>query len=54
MEKMIDVLTTQWQWMLLLFMVCEKIVKISPSKADDILLDVVIDGLKKLVGLKKK
>ena len=39
-----------WEWLLLGFMVCEKLVKMSPTKADDILLDVVWDGIKKVAG----
>jgi len=39
-----------WEWMLLGFMVCEKLVKMSPSEKDDILLDVVWQGLRKMVS----
>jgi hypothetical protein len=42
-------LTANWEWVLLVFMVLEKIVKMSPSDKDDILLDVFIQGLTKLV-----
>ena len=38
-----------WEWVLLGFMILEKIVKMSPSDKDDILLDVVFNGLKKLM-----
>ena len=38
-----------WEWVLLVFMIAEKIVKMSPSDKDDILLDVVIQGLTKMV-----
>ena len=34
-------LAENWEWMLLAFMVAEKIVKMSPSDKDDIILDVV-------------
>ena len=54
MENIIEVLTSHWEWVLLGFMVCEKLVKISPTKADDIMLDVVWNGIKKLVNTKKK
>jgi len=47
-------LTANWEWVLLAFMVLEKIVKMSPSEKDDILLDVVIEGLTKLVKGNKK
>tara|TARA_R110000824_G_scaffold41174_1_gene122769 strand:+ start:14 stop:169 length:156 start_codon:yes stop_codon:yes gene_type:complete len=42
-------LTLNWEWVLLGFMVLEKIVKMSPSDKDDILLDVVFKGLTKIV-----
>tara|TARA_R110001592_G_scaffold351191_2_gene648205 strand:- start:497 stop:652 length:156 start_codon:yes stop_codon:yes gene_type:complete len=42
-------LTVNWEWVLLGFMILEKIVKMSPSDKDDILLDVVFKGLTKMV-----
>ena len=42
-------LTLNWEWVLLGFMILEKIVKMSPSDKDDILLDVVFKGLTKIV-----
>ena len=42
-------LNDNWEWVLLGFMVLEKIVKLSPTDKDDILLDVVWQGLKKIV-----
>jgi hypothetical protein len=42
-------LSANWEWVLLVFMVAEKIVKMSPSDKDDILLDVVVQGLTKMV-----
>jgi hypothetical protein len=33
-------------------MICEKLVKMSPTQADDILLDVVWNSIKKTVGRK--
>ena len=47
-------LSSNWEWVLLLFMVLEKIVKMSPSDKDDILLDVVVQGLTKMVKGKEK
>jgi hypothetical protein len=48
-------LSENWEWVLLAFMVAEKIVKMSPSDKDDILLDVVMQGLTKMVkGEQKK
>ena len=39
-----------WQYVLVGFYAIEKIVKARPSKYDDILLDVVWNGIKKVVG----
>ena len=47
-------LTLNWEWVLLGFMILEKIVKMSPSEKDDILLDVVIEGLTKIAKGNKK
>lgn len=46
-------LTLNWEWVLLGFMVLEKIVKMSPSDKDDILLDIVFQGLTKIVKKEK-
>ena len=43
-----DWIISNWEWMLLGFMVAEKLVKMSPTKHDDILLDFVWGNLKKL------
>jgi len=43
-------LSTNWEWVLLGFMVLEKAVKMSPSDKDDILLDVIFNGLARMVG----
>lgn len=42
-------LQTNWEWVLLGFMILEKLVKMSKTQADDILLDVVWNGIKKIV-----
>jgi hypothetical protein len=47
-------LTSNWEWVLLAFMVLEKVVKMSPSDKDDILLDVVFQGLTKMVKKEEK
>lgn len=47
-------LTLNWEWVLLGFMILEKIVKMSPSEKDDILLDVVFQGLTKIVKKEEK
>ena len=39
---MIDTLMANWEWILLAFYTLEKIVKLSPSKKDDIIFDSVI------------
>ena len=45
-----DWLTANWQYVLLGFMILEKVVKITPCKWDDVL----VDGLKTIAkGLKK-
>ena len=46
----IEWITTNWDIALAVFFVLEKVVKLSPTKYDDILLDMVWGGLKKLVG----
>ena len=47
-----DWLTANWEWCLLGFMVAEKLVKMSPTQYDDILLDFVCCNIKKLAGKK--
>ena len=44
-----DWITSNWVWMLIGCMAAEKIVKMSPTKYDDILLDFVWGNLKKMV-----
>ena len=45
-------LTNNWDITLAIFFVLEKAVKLSPTKYDDILLDMVWGGLKKMLGKK--
>ena len=47
-----DFLTNNWEWILIGFMVAEKLVKLSPTQYDDIILDIVWNNLKKLIGKK--
>ena len=47
-----DWLISNWDICLLIFMIAEKAIKASPSKYDDILLDMVWGGIKKLAGKK--
>ncbi len=35
-------LTSNWEWVLLDFYVIEKVVKLSPSKKDDVIFDMVL------------
>ena len=46
---MMDWLMSNWDICLLVFMIAEKAVKASPSKYDDILLDMVWGTIKKVV-----
>ena len=45
-------LANNWDICLLVFMIAEKAVKLSPSKADDIVLDMIWGGIKKMMGKK--
>jgi hypothetical protein len=47
---MMEWITSNWEWILVGYFVLEKVVKISPTKADDITLDIIWSGLKKVVG----
>ena len=42
-------LANNWEWVLIGFMIAEKGVKLSPTKYDDIILDIVWKNLKKIV-----
>ena len=45
-------IVSNWDLCLTAFFIAEKLVKLSPTKYDDILLDVVWNGAKKVVGKK--
>ena len=45
-------LAGNWEWVLIGFMVAEKLVKLSPTKYDDIILDMVWGGIKKALNKK--
>ena len=47
-----DFLANNWEWCLLGFMIAEKLVKMSPTKYDDIVLDMIWGNIKKLAGKK--
>ena len=49
---MAEFMSANWEWFLLAFMVCEKLVKLSPTDKDDIVLDIVWNSIKKVVGKK--
>jgi|TARA_R100000781_G_scaffold107146_1_gene71305 hypothetical protein len=46
-------LIANWEWCLLGFMVLEKIVKLSPSKKDDILFDTIVKPIFNMLKPKK-
>jgi hypothetical protein len=39
---MLSFITTNWEWVLLAFYVIEKVVKLSPSKKDDVIFDMIL------------
>ena len=45
-----DFLLTNWEWLLVAYFVAEKIVKVTPTQADDITLDIIWAGLRKVLG----
>jgi hypothetical protein len=50
MQSIIDLFMNNWDIALAIFFVLEKLVKLSPTKYDDILLDMIWNGVKKVVG----
>ena len=44
-----DWISSNWQICLAVFFILEKVVKLSPTKYDDILLDVIWESIRKLV-----
>jgi len=50
MEALVQHLTENWKYYVVAFWVAEKVVKLTPTKYDDILIDIVWGGLKKLTG----
>ena len=49
---MMEWVMTNWEWIMLGFYTLEKIVRLSPTDKDDIILDIVWSGIKKVVGKK--
>ena len=39
---MMNLLTSNWEWVLLAMYVLEKVVKLSPTKKDDVIFDMVL------------
>jgi len=52
--EILKLLGDNWQIVLIIFYVAEKVVKLTPSKKDDILVDIVIKGLGRLIASKKE
>lgn len=50
---MIEWIMLNWEYILVGFFVAEKVVKITPTKYDDILVDVILSGIKRLVSRSK-
>tara|TARA_R100001594_G_scaffold145992_1_gene196788 strand:+ start:465 stop:614 length:150 start_codon:yes stop_codon:yes gene_type:complete len=48
-----EFLTSNWEWCLIALMIAEKIVKLSPSKNDDIILDSIVKPILNLFKPKK-
>jgi len=49
---MTEFLTDNWQYVMVVFYVAEKIVKLTPTDKDDILFDIIASSFGKLVGKK--
>jgi len=49
---MIEWITANWPTCLAIFYGLEKLVKLTPSKYDDILIDVIFNSVKKVFGKK--
>ena len=50
---MTEWLANNWEWCLLGFMILEKIVKLSPSKKDDIIFDSIVKPIFNMLKPKK-
>ena len=46
---MIEFFSSNWYWFMLLFYIAEKIVKLTPTKYDDIIVDIIVSGIKSIV-----
>lgn len=54
MEQFLTWLGENWEYIGLVFMVLDKLVALSPSKYDDIIVDVIYRGLLRLLGLEER
>mgnify|MGYP003324860831 FL=1 len=43
-----ELLQSNWEWILLAFMIIEKTVKLSPTDKDDIIVDIIWQSIKKV------
>ena len=50
MEEAIPYITGHWYWFLALFYVAEKVVKLTPTKYDDIVVDILWGAVRQLAG----
>tara|TARA_R100000995_G_C3479348_1_gene122910 strand:+ start:1890 stop:2039 length:150 start_codon:yes stop_codon:yes gene_type:complete len=48
-----EFIQANWEWFLLGFMIVEKAIKLSPSKSDDMLLDMIIKPIIEKIKPKK-
>ena len=51
---MFDAFWSNWEYVLLVMFVVEKIVKLSPSKKDDIIFDMIVNPIFNALKGKKK
>ena len=49
---MLEWMTANWPTVLAVFYALEKIVKLTPTKYDDILFDIIFGSVKKVIGKK--
>lgn len=48
-----EFIQANWEWFLLGFMIVEKAIKLSPSKSDDMILDMIIKPIIEKIKPKK-
>ncbi len=52
--EVLDFIMANWELFLAAFYIAEKVVKLSKSRKDDILVDIIWGGIKILVGGRSK